>query len=443
MYAHGNRFAVVRLGGVMRSNLKFDAGAREYATSCPLRLLCCSFRSGAREPPLRSTKFSIASSLVIERRFISWNPLTWGRTDLGRSSSSISVVEKALSDIFTEESVEVEDYISPEKSLFERLEDLWDWLLSFLQPIEKQISILRSVHENGFLGSNPVQEWGTVLLLYGMVIRFLTLIPSLYSHRNSLRMGRIGSQLSEISNAENKAKNDRTLTSAEKRALKEGYSRMKHALYTRGQCAQWKSFGAAISAPVTASAFLAIRRLALYESDLQNISFLWIKDLSLPDPTYTLPLLCGVLFLFNFELNQKMQKGGRSSGTLFIRWGTRAGAVVGVYCLSSQPAALFSYWIGLSCIGMLQPLLLRWQPFREMFKFPDPPEAAKANIVDLSRKKSCDVGKWFNRGGVPEAKVQKTSENAEGKLAFGGIAFERIEDYKVVFDVGNDQRNKK
>lgn len=387
------------------------------------------------------TSFSIANNVVEKKRLISWNPLKWGRLDVGRSSDNVVTAEETFPDIFSQEPAEVEDYVSPEKSSFERLEDLWDWLLSFLQPIEKQITILRDMHESGFL---CFHNWGCVLLVYGMIIRFLTLIPSLYSHRNSLRMGRIGPQLSELSNAQNKAKNDRTLSTAEKRALKEGYNRMKHALYTREQCAQWKSFGAAITTPVTASAFLAIRRLSLYENDLGNVPFLWANDLSLADPTCALPLICAGLFLFNFELNQKMQKGGRSSGTLFIRWGTRVGAVVGAYCLSSQPAALFSYWIGLSCVGMLQPFFLRWYYFRKLFKFPDPPDAAKVNIVDLSRKRSSRTGKSLKKGPNAVQNFEKLTDMGEkGETSIGGMPYERIEDYDVVFDSCKTNRDRK
>lgn len=431
------------LNAIARFKRPVPTGITVYPSRC-LRLASRCVGRGSVICAGSSTNSCINNSIVIRKRCFSWNPLTWGRTDVGRSSRSVVLTPNELPDIFAAESEEVEDYISPEKSSFERLEDLWDWLLSFLQPIEKQIGILKNIHENGFLGLRPVQEWGSVLLLYGMAIRFLTLIPSLYSHRNSLRMGRIGSQLSELSTAENKAKNDRTLTSAEKRALREGYNRMRHALYNREQCAQWKSFGAAISAPVTASAFLAIRRLALYEGDLENFSFLWIKDLSLPDPTFALPIICAGLFLFNFELSQKMQKGGRSSGALFIRWGTRVGAAVGVYCLSSQPAALFSYWIGLSCAGMLQPLLLRSVAFRALFNFPDPPEAAKVNIVNLSRGKSFEAGKRFNRSTFLEQKTRHLSGySSHSKPAFGGSPFERIDEYEVAFDTEKVRREKK
>lgn len=361
-------------------------------------------------------------------RFLSWNPFKWGRSDVGRASSPR--LEDELPEIFAHQPDEVDDYIRPEKSLFERLEDLWDWILSFMQPIEKQMDIMRSVHSNGVLGYE-FHSWGHVLFFYGICLRLLTLLPSLYSHRNSLRMGRIGSQISELTNSQNKAKNDRTLSTAEKRVLKDGYNRMKHALYQREGCAQWKSFGGVITAPLTASAFFAIRRLTLYEPDLQNAPFLWIADLSLPDPTMALPMVCGAFFLFNFELNQRMQRGGRSAGGLYIRWGTRVGAAVGVYIFSSQPAALFAYWIGLSCAGLLQPILLRWQPFRNFFSFPDPPLAAKASIVGKQEAELGLIARLFSK-----KETQKTGGGGEPSREAQADSFERIDDYDVAFETG-------
>lgn len=347
-------------------------------------------------------------------RYFSLNPATWGRRDIGRSSNPH--LEDELPDIFSSQPSEVDDYVRPDKSFFESLEDKWDWLLGFFQPIDKQMEILRGLHTDGFLGID-FYGWGGVLLFYGACLRLLTLFPSLYSHRNSLRMGAIGTQLSEISSLQNRAKSDRTLSTAEKRVIKNGYNRMKHALYTREGCNQWKSFGGAITAPVTATAFLAIRRLSLYETDLNGASFLWVSDLTRADPTFALPVICATIFLCNFELNQRMQRGGRSSGNLYIRWGTRCAASVGVYIFSSQPAALFTYWIGLSCVGILQPVLLRWQPFRTFFRFPAPPQAARGGIVGA-------------RSGA--------SSNAEGSPSAGlsHSVFDSIDNYPDAVEFG-------
>lgn len=393
-----------------------------------------SFCPGNRAPLVRKGCYLYSRSPpchfaanTTQKRLLSWNPLKWGRQDIGRSS--LPTLEEGLPDIFSQLPEEVSDYVQPEKSVFEKLEDVWDWLLSFMQPIEKQMEIMRSLRKNGFLGMDFL-TWGHVLLFYGICLRLITIIPSLYSHRNSLRMGRISSQMSELTNSQNKAKNDKTLSTAEKRVLKEGYNRMKYALYKREKCAQWKSFGGLVTAPLTGSAFLAIRRLTLYEADLNNSSFLWTSDLTVPDPTFALPLICGGMFLVNFELNQRMQRGGRSSGSLYVRWGTRIGTLVGVYFFSSQPAALFAYWIGLSCAGVLQPLLLRWQPFRQLFDFPDPPMAAITNIIGSvgdSKK-----GWFFKRLFTSRGQLADTSIDLDERAPVSH--FEKIDEYDVVFE---------
>lgn len=368
------------------------------------------------------------AALRMQRRQLSWNPLKWGGgSDVGRSSNQ--QLEEELPEIFANQPTEVDDYIRPDKSFFERLEDFWDWAVSFLQPVEKQVEIMRSLRHNGIC-SFDFGGWGHVFFFYGLCMRLLTLIPSLYSHRNSLRMAHIGPQISEITNNQTKAKNDRTLSSAEKRVIKDGYNRMKYALCKKHNCSQWKSFLTMITAPVTMSAFLSIRRLAMYETDLEMAPFLWVKDLTMPDPTYALPAICAGMFLLNFEMNQRMQRGGRSSSTMYVRWAVRGASVVGIYFFAAQPSAMFAYWIGLSTAGLLQPILLRWQPFRDFFRFPEPPQAAKSNIISEIKGPSL----YERLFATQEEKVRLGEQRKAERLKNSTARVETVEDYEVVFD---------
>ncbi|CAD2222749.1 preprotein translocase subunit YidC [Angomonas deanei] len=298
-----------------------------------------------------------------------------------------------------------------------------------MRPVEKQVEIMRSWRNDGLLGFD-FGGWGHVFFAYGILMRLFTLIPSLYSNRNALRMARIGPQISEITNNQNKAKNDRTLSTAEKRVIKDGYNRMKYALMKKHGCAQWKSFLAMITAPITMSAFLSIRRLAMYETDLEMAPFLWVKDLTMPDPTYLLPAVCAGMFLLNFEMNQRMQRGARSSSSMYIKWAVRAGSVVGIYFFAMQPAAMFAYWIGLSTAGLLQPILLRSQPFRDFFGFPDPPQAAKAEIISEIKGPSLYERLFASK----EEKARLAKERAAQREELSKQKYEKIEDCDIVFD---------
>lgn len=385
---------------------------------------------GCRRPALLGpTRGAMAAAAAGQQvRYMSWNPTTWGRSG-GAGRSSNPDVEEELPEIFANQPEEVDDYIRPEKSTFEQMEDFWDWIVSFMQPVEKQVDIMRHLRHDGLAGFD-FGGWGHVFFFYGICMRLFTLVFSLYSHRNALRMNAIGTQVSEITQAQNKAKNDRTLSTAEKRVIKDGYNRMKNALYQKHGCAQWKSFFTMLSAPITMSAFISIRRLAMYETDLEMAPFLWVIDLTMPDPTYLLPAICSFMFVVNFEMNQRMQKGGRSATQMYIRWAVRGSAVVGIYFFAFQPSAMFAYWIGLSTAGLVQPILLRYQPFRDFFKFPDPPQVAKAEILSEIKGPSLYERVFASQ----EEKSRLEAARQEQRDVRAQKRFEKVDDYEVVFE---------
>lgn len=385
------------------------------------------------------------AALHTQQRCINWgtvvNPTRWFGGDKKdkmdtasgspyESRSTSATLEEELPEIFANQPREVEDYIRPDKSWFEKLEDVWEYIASFFQPVEKQVEIMRSLRHDGLFGID-FGGWGMVFVFYGFLLRAITLIPSLYSNRNALRMGQIGTQLSEISNNQNRIKGDKTLSSAEKRIAKEGLVRMKSALCNKHGCAQWKSFAQGVTAPITLSAFMSVRRLSVYETDLEKSSFLWVNDLTLPDPTFILPMICASMFVMNFELNQRMQRGGRSASGMYLRWVIRCGAFGFVYFFSAQPSAMFAYWIGLSLAGCIQPIVLRNQKFRNFFGFPDPPQLVKDSILRSEIKGPSLMERIF-ASQEDRLKQKLATEAALKKLK--EKKFEKIDSYEVVFD---------
>jgi membrane protein insertase Oxa1/YidC/SpoIIIJ len=198
-------------------------------------------------------------------------------------------------------------------------------------------------------------------------------------------------------------------------------------------CAQWKSFLQMASAPLTITAFFAIRKMCVYEPDLEHATFLWIKDLSMPDPLMALPFVCASMFLMNFELNQRASQGGRSAMTLYIRWATRVGCFVFAYMASNQPAALFAYWIGMSMAGVIQPLLLRSTAFRSFFSFPPPPAAAQTLLGKDVKK----VSLWERLTDSREVRLAKERDRAEQIQRLQAQAvkskMQHIDEFEVVF----------
>ncbi len=370
-------------------------------------------------------------------------------TETERFSEPEAKLRAALPDVFEKDPAHVADdeYIRPDKTVFERLEDYWDAAQSFLNPVQKQLDVLRGLHDGSILGVGL--EWGFVFMLWGFFIRLLSLGPMLYAHRNQLRTARIQPQLNEIAGQIKRTKADKTLSSQEKRVMKEGYKRMEKALYKKHGCSQKRALVSAITSPLMISAFVAIRRLAMYEDSLESASFLWVKDLTMPDPTYILPVLCTLLFVVNFEMNQSTTRGGRSATLLYVRWAMRGGSFIFVYFFSAQPTALFAYWIGMSGAGTVQPMLLRWKWFRTYFNFPDPHKVASQHRTVFDRLSSLLRGGSFF--GAPASDAAAGSAASPAGVAAGaaagaapvygasGQALRNVRDEDVVFVDGDGE----
>lgn len=366
-----------------------------------------------------------------QRRSFQWNvfnPENWSTSTRHTNPE----VEKELPEVFASQPADVDDYIRPEKTFFESVEDWWDYVISFMQPVEKQIDCMRAVQEAGLFGFDL--GWGGTFMLWGVAMRIITLIPQLYAHRNSLRLGRIGPQLSEISGLQKRIKGDKTISTPEKRVIKEGYTRMKKALYKKHNCSQARSAVQGLASPFMVTAFLAVRRLATYDATLETEKFWWVTDLTMPDPTWMLPIACSSLFLLNFELNQLMNRGGRSVNGMYMRWAVRGGMVVSCYFFQSQPSAMFCYWIGMSTAGLLQPMLLRWQWFRNTFDFPDPPPATRAAAQNTP----------WSRLMVKLGRAREVSreQQASEEKADAIRAMQRIQEFDVIFDAEEEARGR-
>ena len=375
---------------------------------------------------------------------VSWwsvlNPFDWHL--VSRETLTKAEMKQELPEVFHQQvPVEVEDYIRPDKTFFESLEDSWDWVVTFMSPVDKQMQWMRALHEGGAFGIDV--SWGFTFVLWGVIMRLISLVPMLYAHRNTLKLAEINPQLNEINQKLKALKADRTLSAAERRIEKEGYKRMQNALYKTHGCSQYRSFASAAASPLLVTAFLAIRRFAMYEDDLERSSFFWVTDLTLPDPTYILPVICSAMFLFNFELNQSMNRGGRSSMSMYMRWGVRLLCCVMLYFFNAQPSAIFAYWIGLSGAGMLQPLLLRSTRFREFFKFPPPPKAALERQKYAAGRNPIVKAFYSFTGRTPLAEAVPANTAAVDKAT--GMTFQKLQDsdaeFEVVFDDSSAAKN--
>ena len=314
---------------------------------------------------------------------------------------------------------ELPAYTPESKSIWERIGDGVEFIYQNCAPVEGMIYLLTFFHDYGFsafpnlatsimsnTGAPPVGilkdtadvlvntcvlHWGSVFFMWGIVLRFLSLGPYLLAHRNMLRCSLIESKLTEINAAINKTKEDKLISSKEKKRLVKVYKQKRKMILKKHGCNHFYSLLPMITSPLIISTLMAVRHLTIYAHDINTTSFLWIKRISESDPTYVLPVICSTLFIINFELNQNLKSSGRSGLSLLMRIGARLGSFIGFFFLKAQPTAIFCYWIGSSLMGLTSSLMLRNEWIRQTLKFP--PRTA----ISIEKERLSYVGRIINK----------------------------------------------
>jgi YidC/Oxa1 family membrane protein insertase len=97
--------------------------------------------------------------------------------------------------------------------------------------------------------------------------------------------------------------------------------------------------------------FFALYEIFLNAVELKGAPFLWIKDLSMPDPTYALPILMGLSMIAQQLVTPTTNK---QQQYMFIGM-----AVLFTFLFASFPAGLVLYWFSNNVITAIQNLIIK------------------------------------------------------------------------------------
>lgn len=99
-----------------------------------------------------------------------------------------------------------------------------------------------------------------------------------------------------------------------------------------------------ISFPMFLGFFITLRRMAANVESFQQGGALWFLDLTIPDPTYVLPVLSTTLALLTLEVSMRFGNSPMDSARVpnhlmkYIRWGLRGVFVIMLPMVSHFPA---------------------------------------------------------------------------------------------------------
>lgn len=156
----------------------------------------------------------------------------------------------------------------------------------------------------------------------------------------------------------------------------------------------FKSFAPVlINAPVFISFYFAISKMAAGVPSFTTGGPSLYPDLSIADPTYSLPILSSLTFLASVELGTV--EGMQTSQSVQMKWFLRALAVAMVPLTASFPQGVFVYWITSNIFSGFQTTFTRNKAFKSAMGIPDvaaiteaPADAALSRVqLDQFQKK--------------------------------------------------------
>ena len=212
---------------------------------------------------------------------------------------------------------------------FEEVVDIGSWIGPIVKPM---LLILPRVH--GLLGN-----YGWSILALTVVINLIMAPLRHYSFSNSLRMAKVAPEVRVIQ------ERYRKVPLLERQAMNEEVAKVyeRHGMNMSTQMTM-----GCLPMLLTMPFLFAIYRVLQVSIELRGASFLWIRDLSQPDPLYLTPLLMGGSML----LMQKMTPAGTMDPAqqkmMMIM------PVMLTVMFVAAPAGLNLYWLASNVCSIIQ-----------------------------------------------------------------------------------------
>ncbi|CUG92665.1 membrane-associated protein, putative [Bodo saltans] len=289
-------------------------------------------------------------------------------------------------------------------------------------------------------GALGVEAW-MLLMMFGGAVRLCTLYFSLYGERAAVRMQCALPSLVPAHNQFQRIYYNENSSSLEVQQAATVLKALRKQTYKAHNTSNMRTLAGLIASPIVLQGFYSVSKMCeSFDSDVGTSSFMWCAALGMPDPLMILPVVSCGLTLLNLELTL-LSRGDLKKGIMGnLIWAGRMLCVCAIPAAAQFRSGVLLYWIGMSTVGLLQPLLVRSTSFRRWFGIPDQPPAAptaaptEADLfqtrlilqapyfshlfeTDIGNGASSAVPQNKTRGGLPESPAPSYSPRRKDTTA--------------------------
>eukprot|EP00934_Nitzschia_sp_Nitz4_P001355 Nitzschia sp. Nitz4//scaffold2_size372955//333736//338351//NITZ4_000472-RA/size372955-processed-gene-0.138-mRNA-1//-1//CDS//3329546925//1355//frame0 len=203
------------------------------------------------------------------------------------------------------------------------------------------------------------------------------------------------------------------------RAEQQAFADQMKALFARYDVKPFQSLlTPLISAPIFIGMFFGMKKMPeLFPTEFATGGLLWFTDLTIPDPTYILPITCGLSFLATVEAGKdQMIDSSPETGPMMVN-AFRALACVAVPVMTTFPSAMLCYWVPNNFITLVQSVALRHPTVKQHFGIWDRPKPVPGlnNNAGFQETMSNLVKQVQGEPTTEAAKIKKHNEEIETK----------------------------
>ncbi|KND02806.1 YidC/Oxa1 family membrane protein insertase [Spizellomyces punctatus DAOM BR117] len=184
---------------------------------------------------------------------------------------------------------------------------------------------------------------------------------------------------------------------------------------------------ALVQAPVFISFFFGLKGMAeLPVPGFETGGLAWFANLSIPDPTYVLPIVASLGMLAVMELGAEMGTQVNNAQTATFKNVLRIALIGSIPFTAQLPSAIFMYWISTNAFTLLQTFALKNPSFRRLCNIPALNPVARAvqhqGMAQIQKLSFAESMKMVKQAAEERKKREETALEAAKKIrTIGGI----------------------